>query len=113
MADIKFNVGELMCKTPIITDAHHVFGTEVVYSVSWTSDGDYLDTVASPVTVELYYSIDGAAYQAYSGNPVPYNQNNVEISMSPQPFEYVNFFIRLTSSYCSAESLVVTAYSTL
>lgn len=114
MSNINFNVEQLVCDKPVITDAHGVFGKENYYSVSWTSNGDYLNLVDPIVTVELWFSIDGGPFQSYSGNAVPYNYTDLEINFNSIgiPANGVTFVIKMITPFCEeVESDVVFAPS--
>lgn len=102
MSSINFNVEQLVCNNPVITDAHGEVGYENFYSVSWTSDGVYLNSVDPTVVMSLWFSIDGGIFQEYSGNPVPFNQTNLLINFNDIeiPLSGVTFEIRMTTPFC-------------
>lgn len=113
MADIIFNVEELICESPVITDAHYVIDTEHFYSVSWTSQASYYDSVAGPVTMDLYYSIDGGPFTPYPSNPVAFNYDNFVMNFNTIGLanDNIRFMLKMTTAYCSSESNIATAYT--
>lgn len=102
MSNINFNVEDLNCDNPVISDAHFVIGTENFYSVSWTSNGIYLNSVDPVVVMELWFSIDGGNFQPYLGNPVNFNQVDLQINFNniQVPIQGVMFELRMMTPFC-------------
>lgn len=113
MANITFNVEELICEEAILTNAvSGIPGQEHKYTLSWTSESSYYNTVAPPATMELWFSVEGGPFQAYSGNPVPFDATNFifdAVAENAYTDVGIEFMLILNSSACSSHSQKVFA----
>lgn len=110
MSNIIINVDAFMCEDPIIKSVSYT-GTRYIFSVTWTSNGEYYSTFEPTTNLELsvdmYDTQTSTLVQSYVINPsAPFDATDYQFNM----FDYYNDFsskfqiyvkLKITNSVCN------------
>lgn len=98
MANIIFNVEELLCEAPVVTHSEWT-GTRYEFRVDWTSIGDYLATFDPTVRMEagiiIYQNTVTPPQFEYQG----VIDSNAPFNVSGYTFNVVDYFASFYSKY--------------